>query len=65
MFIVFDKDLVDHSRFFDAWGYPRTLTAQEHARLREGFKFIRICYYVMIIVFGISVAALVWLPWPS
>lgn len=62
MFIQFhidkEKIITNHR---DAWGYPRMLTHAEKERVYEGFRFIRVCYRILIILFGLSMGMIAYL----
>ncbi len=49
----------------DEWGYQRTLTAEERERIRDGHRFIRRCYYVLVFLLALSVGMVFYLSFIS
>lgn len=61
MLMSFSEDSVETFQYRDGWGYPRTLTSVEKEGVRIGLRFIRRCYYALVILLVISVCMIAYL----
>lgn len=45
----------------DPWGYSYRLSPVAQERRREGLRFIRRCYYALVVVFSLATAMIAYL----
>lgn len=60
MFLRFkDDETVARSDHYDEWGCPYLLTNEQRKRMRDGHRFVRRCYYVLVTLFVLTIGVLV------